>query len=227
MVPRDTVPWLDADAITEFAHFGPTAFSTEDGPTMVTAVATSQDRDDLAAALVEAGWETTGDDDVYMTDESMRDVGAANWVYLGEGVVIWAPHASHLDVALNEAVATSADLPIIDALARAEGSRRLAFTREQPSACGRVIAAGDDATGGGTIVLGVGENAAESRVVLQEDTYVDRLGRVLHAVGHTLDDGYLVITTAVEDPELRTPQFSATGVLAGDGVLSIDEWYRC
>jgi hypothetical protein len=53
--PADAVPWLDADAISAFAHFGPTGLATEDGPPMITAIATSQDADELVAELAASG----------------------------------------------------------------------------------------------------------------------------------------------------------------------------
>jgi len=144
---RLTPSRVDADAITEFAHFGPTGMSTEDGEPMITVVSTTQDRDDLAAALEEAGWMAAGEN-TFESDAPFRDVASANWVYIGDGVVIWAPHSRHLDVALDVGVETSTDLPIIEALARAEGNRRVSIALNRPSECGRVLAAGDDAGGG-------------------------------------------------------------------------------
>lgn len=166
-------------------------------------------------------------ENIFESDGRWTEVYGANWVYLGDGVVIWAGQARHLDVALDVDVETSTDSPIIGALARAEGNRRVSFAIERPSECGGVVAAGDDAAGGGTFVLAVGDAADDSRVEVDEDTYFDRRGTVVHAVEYTIDDGYLVITTGVDDPDLQNHVRSATTQLAGDTVLDFDELYRC
>jgi hypothetical protein len=225
-VPFDAVPWLDADAISEFAHFGPTGTSTEGGPAMITVVATSQDPHDLAAELVAAGWVRSGTNR-FASDAPWSEVASANWVHIGDGVVILAPHSRHLDVALDDAVETSTDTPIIEALALADGNRRISFALGNASECGGVVAAGDDAAGGGTIVLAVGDTAQQAKIEIDQDTYFDRRGTVVHAVDSTLDSGYLVISTAVDDPDLRTHLWSTTTLLGGDTILDLDELYRC
>jgi hypothetical protein len=225
-VPFDAIPWLDADAISEFAHFGPTGTSTEGGPAMITVIATSQDPDDLTAELVAAGWVRSGTNR-FASDAPWSEVAGANWVHIGDGVVILAPHSRHLDVALDDAVETSTDSPIIEALARAEGNRRISFALDNATECSGVVAAGDDAAGGGTVVLAVGDTAQEARIEVDQDTYFDRRGMAVHAVDHTLDSGYLVISTAVDDPDLRTHLWSTTTLLGGDTILELGELYRC
>jgi hypothetical protein len=142
-------------------------------------------------------------------------VAAADWVHIDAGVVILAPHSRHIDIALDDAVETSPDSPIIEALARAGGNRRIAFVLDEAADCVGVIAAGDDAAGGGTVVLAVGDTAQQMSVEVDEDTYFDQRGEAVHAVESTLDSDYLVISTVADDPDLQTHRWSTTVLLAG------------
>jgi hypothetical protein len=193
---------------------------------MITVVATSQDPDDLAAGLTAAGWVRSGTNR-FASDAPATEVAAANWVHIGDGVVIWAPNSRHLDIALDDSVETSAGSPLIEALAHAEGNRRIAFVADEASECGGVVAAGDDAAGGGTVVMAVGDLAQDARIEVDEDTYFDSSGTTVHAIDHTVDSGYLVISTTVADPELLTHRWSTTVLMGGHTIVDLDELYRC
>jgi hypothetical protein len=139
--PTDAVPWLDVDTISAFAHFGPTSSSTEHGPPMITAITTSQDPGDLAARARSERLGVPSGTNRFVSDAPASEVAGANRVDIGAGVVILAPHSGHLDITLDDGVETSPESPIIEALARAEGNRRIAFVLDEASDCGGVVAA--------------------------------------------------------------------------------------
>ena len=76
-------------------------------------------------------------------------------------------------------------------------------------------------------MLAVGDTARQIGIAVDEGTYFDQRGEAVHVGEATLDSGYLVISTAADDPDLRPTCGRRRSCGPATPSSTGDELYRC